>query len=157
YHIVRALIAVRPALPEQAHDGDRLLEHLEAELRRRPLSTEDMLVKILACAYPQEKAIRHHRCRRSGSLGDDRWMDAHRWARHAGAETESLGSVCYTANHAPHKRTMSLTVSPRMIVIRHQSEGEADCLCSLGVVDEIVRIMLLTGKSVANFTHDCRA
>jgi hypothetical protein len=41
------------ALPEPAHDLDRLLEHLQAHVCRRPGIAEDVLVQSLAGSDPE--------------------------------------------------------------------------------------------------------
>ena len=50
--VVRAVDGLDAALPQQADDLDRLLEHLEALLGERPVVAEDALVQRLAAAEP---------------------------------------------------------------------------------------------------------
>ena len=54
--VVRAAVRLVAALPEQAHHLDRLLEHLEPLVRRRPARAGDVLVQVLARADAEEEA-----------------------------------------------------------------------------------------------------
>ena len=56
--VVLAAVRLLAALPEQADDLDRLLEHLEALVGQRPAVAEDVLVEVLAAADAEEEAAR---------------------------------------------------------------------------------------------------
>jgi hypothetical protein len=48
---------------------------------------------------------------------------------------------------------MPLPINPGVVVVRDQGESKARVLGSLGVANQLVRIVLFAGKGVANFTH----
>ena len=105
------------ALPERAHDLDRLLEHLEPHVGRRPGVAEDVLVERLAGADAEpEAAVEQDRRRRRG-LRDDRRVDAHRRAGHAGGRRACPGACGERADHGPHERALALLVVPRVEVV----------------------------------------
>jgi hypothetical protein len=65
--------------PDHVH---RFLEHLQALLRRRPLVTQDVLVKRLAGAHAKAELAAGQQRRRASRLGDDGRVHPHQRARH---------------------------------------------------------------------------
>src|SRR5919204_4427207 len=115
--VVLAAVALVAALPEEAHDLDRLLEHLQPRLRPRPARARDVLVQLLAGADAEEEAAVHHGRARRGRLGADRRGDADRGARDASAEPDPLRCFGDAADHAPDEGALALRVDPRMVVV----------------------------------------
>src|SRR5512145_1796062 len=48
YGVMEAPVALDPALPQQANDFNRLLQHLQPNIVGRPAVAQDMLVQVLA-------------------------------------------------------------------------------------------------------------
>jgi len=84
-------VALQPPFPEEPHQPDRLLEHLAANVRRRPSLAEHVLVEVLARPDAEEEPSGKHRRGGRGGLRDDRRMQSQDRARHAGADHEPLG------------------------------------------------------------------
>ena len=128
------------ALPELAHDLDRLLEHRDALVGRGPADAGDVLVQVLAGADAEEEAAGpHHRRARRRGLRDDRRVDADQRAGDARAEPEALGRLRDAADHAPDERALALRVVPRVEVVGDQAEREAGLLGELRVAHHVVR------------------
>ena len=136
--IEAAFVTLHAALPQLADDLHGLLQHGEADVGRRPVVTEDVLVEVLAGAHAEEEASRHHRRRRGRGLGDHRGVDAHGGTGDAGAEAQPLGGVGDAADDAPYERALALGVGPRVIVVGHEGELEACVLGCRREADEIV-------------------
>src|SRR5919201_1406838 len=55
-YVDQSRVALQAALPEQPHDGDRLLQHLPPDGSRRPAVAKDVLVEILSGSDSEEEA-----------------------------------------------------------------------------------------------------
>ena len=154
--VVRPVVRLVAALPEQAQHLDRLLEHLQPLLRAGPHGAGDVLVQLLAGADAQEEAALQHHLRGCRGLGDDRRMDPDRRAGHARAEAQLLGGLRDPADHAPDERALALRVDPGVVVVGDQRKGEARLLGQPGVAHEVVRAVLLRGERVAEFDRHTR-
>jgi hypothetical protein len=147
--VVLAAVRLVAALPEQPHHLDRLLQHLEPLVGRRPLVAQDVLVEVLARAHAEEEPARHQTRARRGRVGHDRWMDADHRARDAGPEAQPLGRLRDRADHAPHERAVALRVDPRVVVVGDEREAEPRLLRRPSVGRELGRSVLLGGQGVA--------
>src|SRR5438132_883417 len=142
-HEISPTIAFHTAFPQHANDVNRFFQFLLPDFRRRPLSSEDMFVKIFSGANSEKKPAWHHsRCSSCG-LSDDCRMNAHCGACHPASQPERFGNCSDTANHTPHEWTLPLFSRPRMIVIRDESERESGFLRTFCEVHEIAWRMFL--------------
>ena len=93
-----------PPFHSAAHDLDRLLEHLQAHVGLGPVVAQDVLVERLAGADAEREAAVEQDGRRGRGLGDDRRVDAHRRAGHAGGDVHAGRRLGERADHRPHER-----------------------------------------------------
>ena len=152
--VVLAAVGLVATPPELADRVDRLLEHLEPLVRRRPLRARHVLVEVLAGADAEEEPPAQHHLRRRRRLGDDRRVDPDQRARDRRPEADPLGRRGDAADHAPDERALALLVDPRVEVVGDEDVLEARLLGAPRVRDEVVRRMLLRGEPVADF-HLC--
>src|SRR3712207_1909913 len=89
-----------------------------------PVSSEYVLVEVLAAADAEPEAALHHRRRSGRRLGDDRRVDPDGWAGHAGPEAYPLRGGGDTPDHAPHERALALGVDPGVVVVGDPGGGE---------------------------------
>src|SRR5215213_2617627 len=123
---VLAVVAPGAALPQETHDLDGLLEHLQPHVGPRPAAPEYVLVQVLACPDAQREASIEHHLR--GRLGQ-------------------------TPDHAPHQRAVALLVVPGVVVVRDPQRLEAGHLGHPGLLYQLERPPLLAGQKVAYLCH----
>src|SRR6266498_692615 len=110
--VVLAAMRLLAALPEEAHDLDRLREHLDALVSSRPAVAEDVLVQVLAGAETEEEPPAHQAGACGCRVRDDRRMDSDHRTRHAGSEAQAFRGLGDAADHAPDERARTLLVDP---------------------------------------------
>src|SRR5262249_24337259 len=86
-------------------------------------------------------------------MSDERRMDAHCEACHSGSKPERFRGGGDASNHPPDKWAVPLFTSPRMIVIRDESERESDFLRPLGKPYQRASWKFLARKGVTEFNH----
>ena len=114
--VMAAAMRALTALPQQAHDLDRLAQHLEPDVGLRPVRAEDVLVERLAAADAEVEAAAGHDGARGGRLSDDRGVDAQGGAGDAGGDGE-VDRLGQRADDGPHEGAVALRVVPRVVVV----------------------------------------
>src|SRR5258705_11343469 len=101
------------ALPELTNHLDRLFEAVLALDDPRPAAAEDVLVQVLATADAEGEAPGQEARGGSGSLGDDRRVDARRRTGDAGHQLDPLGPLRDGSQSTPDERALALLIDPR--------------------------------------------
>ena len=140
-----ALVRVLAALPELAHHCHRFLQHLEPDVRRWPSVTEDVLVERFAAAHAEREPPRQHRRRRRGRVGDDRRVRADQGARHCRTDSEARRGRDPT-DDGPDERALSLSIGPRMKMVRQPHALEAELLGTSRGMNHVPRVQLFAGE-----------
>jgi hypothetical protein len=145
--VVLAMVAALAALPEQPDDLDGLLERLEPDVGLGPAVAEDVLVERLARSDAEREAALVHNTAGGSGLGDDRGVDAHRRAGHAGRHWEAarLGE---RAEDGPHEGAVALLVVPGVVMVGDPQRVEPGRLGPTCLLDELPRPELLAREEV---------
>ena len=123
--VVAAVVAVLAALPQRAHDLDRLLEHLQAHVGLGPVVAEDVLVERLAAADAEVEAPPVQDRAGRGGLRDRPRDGCARSGR--SRPSSRAGSVASgeRADDRPHERAVALLVVPGVVVVGDPERVEA--------------------------------
>ena len=123
-----------PELPDHL---DGLLQHLEADVERRPWPAEHVLVERLTRADTEREPAAEHPGRGRGRLGDDRGMGPDRRTGHGGRHGQRAG-LGQRADDRPDERALTLLVVPWVEVVADPERVEARRLRSRGLLDELL-------------------
>src|ERR1041384_6349375 len=148
---VFAVMTLLTAAPQQPDHIDRFAQHFEPDVGRRPSVSRDVLVQILARTHAKHESSGHNRRHSCCRLRNDHRMNSKGRARDTGADSKTLCGMGYCANDAPHKRTLTLLLSPRMEMVRDHRKGEAGFLSALRIANQLVRCVFLATEFVSDF------
>jgi hypothetical protein len=136
--------------PQPADDLDRLLEHLQAHVGRRPGVAEDVLVQRLPRADAELEAPAEHHGRRRRRLRDDRRVHPQRRARDRGDHRHAVGHLRERADHRPDERAVALRAGPRVVVVGDPQRVEPRVLGLARLAKQVVRAVLLARQEEAD-------
>jgi hypothetical protein len=151
--VVLAPVAVQLALPQPAHDLDRLDEHLGTVVIDRPVIAEDVLVEVLAGPDAEEESAVEEVGGRRRGLRDDRRMGPDHRTGHAGADLQRGGLTRNAAEDSPHERRLALGIDPRVIVIADKGELEPRVLRLRGLSHEVRGTMFFAAEGITEASH----
>src|SRR5262249_34983826 len=143
------MVAHVATLPELADHADRLFEAFLSDFSLGPSLANDVFVEVFTGPDAQKEAAWHQRRGRGRGLDDDRGMDPHRRARDGRAQRHPIYHLGNCAEHAPDEGTLTLPVSPGMVVVRDQRELETALPGFASQSNEIGRRLFLARQFVA--------
>src|SRR5581483_10981264 len=149
--VVFTVIALLPALPEQAQYFAGFCEHLLTHVGGGAALAGGVFGGGFTRAHAKPETAPHHRRRGRRRLRNDRRMNAHRRAGHTRAKAQPFSRLRDCADHTPHERALALPVRPRVIVIRNHGEGKTDFFGTPRILNEFSRAVFLAAKFVADF------
>ncbi len=112
-----AVVTLHAPFPERPDHFYRLLEHLNPDPRRRPVTVEDVFVEVLARSKPENEPSRHHGPGSSCSLRNDAGVYSHRRAGDSRYQLQVCRHLGDAAEDSPDERTLTLPVCPGVVVI----------------------------------------
>ena len=143
-------MADEAAAPELPHYVNCFLEHLAANICRRPALPDDVLVEILTGADAEKEAALEQARSRRRRLGDDGRMDTDRWTRNARPNSKLACAGCNRPEYRPDKRALALRVNPGVKVIGDQSKRKPGLFSSDRVSDQVRRTVLFARERVTD-------
>jgi hypothetical protein len=136
--------------PQPPHDLDRLLQHLQPYVERRPDRPEDVLVQRLARTDTEPEPPVQQDGAGRGRLRDDRRVDPHGRAGDSGGHRQ-LAHLGDRTDGRPDERTLALFVVPRMEVVADPQPVEPGLLGQARLLDQFGGCVLLAGQEVSDF------
>ena len=137
------------AAQEPADDPDRLLEHLQPDVRRRPALADDVLVQRLAGAHAEDAG---HPAACAAAVAAA-WATTAGWVRTVGQVTAVVTGSEVTwlqgADHRPDERALALLVVPRVEVVGDPQALETGALGQLCLSQQLLGWVFLAGQEVS--------
>src|SRR5262249_29898847 len=124
--------------------------HLHANVDFGPLLSENVFVQGFPGTNAQPKPAAKHGCGGRGGLSDDGGMHAHDWGRHSRSHAHALDRISKRAEHAPHKRALTLRADPRMKVITYPCGAKPELLRARSRAHDRGWREFFTGKTDTN-------
>ena len=151
--VVLAVVRDRLLGPEQPDQLDRFAKPGEALFVIGPYDAESAFVQVLACADPEDDAVRKQRPERPECLGHDCRVIAKGRSHDRGAERNVLCPLAGGGEPGERKRRVAIGMTPRLKVIADEDALESVGFRGDGEIEQLTRAELFGRSLIAEAQH----